>query len=129
MTTPSISAEVPRNHDTFSARHTNVHGRTMVINLTEYMDHGKPCDRIMVNVHHDGYFPEDGEVTTAVVNRQVVVDLADLSIYIPVGREDDLISALMVGLAERDRQVDAGEDTCVVGITGDGLPARYKVDA
>ena len=131
MTTPHIyiNADVPRKHDDFDARTTTLRGRTFHAQAVEFNDHGEPVERIMVNIHHDGYFPEGGDVSTCIVNGQVVIDLADLSIYVPVGREDDLISALMVGLAERDRQVAADENTCVTGITGDGLPARYTVDA
>jgi len=121
MPVPSITAEVPRKHDTFSARHTNVHGRTMTINCTEFNDHGQPVDRILVSVHHQSQFPEGGEVHANVVNGQVAIDIGDLCVYIPVGREVDLVNALVAGIAERDRQVDAGENICVVSITGDAL--------
>jgi hypothetical protein len=121
MRTPNISADVPTKHDTFTARHTNVDGRTFGLTATEFNDNGKPCDRIMVNVHHDGYFPEDGEpgsaVHTDVVNGQVVIEIGDLCVYLPRGREVDLVTALVAGIAERDRQAEAGENTCVVQIT------------
>ena len=117
MRPPNISAHVPTKHDTITARHTNVDGRTFSINCTEFSDHGSPCDRIMVNVHHDGYFPEGGAVHTDVVNGQVVIELGDLCVYLPRGREVDLVTALVAGIAERDRQTEAGENTCVVQIT------------
>jgi hypothetical protein len=117
MRTPNISADVPTKHDTFTARHTNVDGRTFGLTATEFNDNGKPCDRIMVNVHHAGHFPEGGDVHTDVVNGQVVIEIGDLSVYLPVGREVDLVTALVAGIAERDRQAEAGEDICVVSIT------------
>ena len=120
MPNPSITAEVPTNHDGhggFTTRHTNVSGRTFRINLTEFNDAGQPVDRIMVNVHHGGRFPEGGEVHTNVVNGQVAIEIGDLCVYLPVGREVDLVNALVAGIAERDRQAEAGETTCVVEIT------------
>ena len=117
MRTPNISADVPTKHDTFTARHTNVDGRTFGLTATEFNDNGKPCDRIMVNVHHASCFPEGGDVHTDVVNGQVVIEIGDLCIYLPVGREVDLVTALVAGIAERDRQAEAGENTCVVQIT------------
>jgi hypothetical protein len=117
MSTPSITADVPRKHDDFTARHTNVDGRTFNLTATEFNDNGRPVDRIMVNVHHQSQFPEGGAVHTDVVNGQVVIEIGDLSVYLPVGREVDLVTALVAGIAERDRQAEAGENTCVVQIT------------
>ena len=124
MTNPSITAEVPTNHDShggYTTRRTDVTGRTFRINLTEFNDTGQPVDRIMVNVHHDGRFPEGGDVHTNVVNGQVCIDIGDLCVYLPLGREVDLVNALVAGIAEQTRQAEAGETTCVVQITGDAL--------
>ena len=117
--TPTISTEVPTKFDTFVARSTEIDGRTYSATATEFNDHGEPVERIMLNVHHAGYFPDNGKVHANVVAGQVAVDIGDLSVWIPVGREAEVVAALEAGIAEQQRQAEADEDTTVVHLTGE----------
>ena len=118
MNTPTITTETPTKFDTFVARSTEVRGRTFHAQATEYNDPGQPVDRIMLNVHHAGYFPDNGKVHANVVSGQVNIDIGDFSVWIPVGREADVVAALEAGIVEQARQAEADE-VCVVSITGD----------
>jgi hypothetical protein len=128
MNTPTITTETPTKFDTFVARTTEIDGRTFSASATEYNDPGQPVDRIMLNVHHAGYFSDNGKVHANVVSGQVNIDIGDLSVWIPVGREADVVAALEAGIVEQARQAEADE-VCVVSITGDDPTGFRNTDA
>ena len=117
--TPTITTEVPTKFDTFVARTTEIDGRTFSAHATEYNDHGEPVERIMLNVHHRYSFPDNGSVHANVVTGQVSIDIGDLTVWLPVGREADVVAALEAAIVEQARQADADEDTTEVYITGE----------
>ncbi len=117
--TPTITTEVPTKFDTFVARTTEIDGRTFSAHATEYNDHGEPVERIMLNVHHRYSFPDNGSVHANVVTGQVSIDIGDLTVWLPVGREADVVAALEAAIVEQARQAEAGEDTTEVHITGE----------
>jgi hypothetical protein len=123
MNTPTITAEVPTKFDTFVAQTITIDGRTFSASATQYNDPGQPVDRIMLNVDHEGYFPDNGKVHASVVSGQVNIDVGDLSVWLPVGREADVVAALEAAIVEQARQADADEDTTVVFIKGEEVSA------
>ena len=116
--TPTITAEVPTKFDTFVARTTEIDGRTYNASAVEFSDHDKPVERIMLNVHHRHSFPETGDIHCNVVTGQVSIDIGDLCVWLPLGREADVLAALEAAIVEQARQAEADEDTTVVHITG-----------
>ncbi len=116
---PTITAEVPTKFDTFVARSTEIDGRTFSATATEFSDHGKPVERIMLNVHHRHSFPEAGDIHANVVTGQVSIDIGDLTVWLPLGREADVVTSLQAAIVEQARQADADEDTTEVYITGE----------
>ena len=121
--TPTITTEVPTKFDTFVARSTEIDGRTYSAQATEFSDHGKPVDRIMLNVHHRYSFPDNGSVHANVVTGQVSIDIGDLTVWLPLGREADVVTSLQAAIVEQARQADADEDTTVVYIKGEEVSA------
>jgi len=119
MSIPTITTETPTKFDTFVARSTEVRGRTFHAQATEFNDHGEPVERIMLNIHHAGYFPDNGKVHANVVAGQVAIDIGDLSVWLPVGREAEVVASIQAAIVEQARQAEAGEDTTEVYITGE----------
>lgn len=116
-TTPNITTEVPRKCDNFVARTTEIVGRTFFATATEFSDPYKPVDRISLNVHHDA-FPDDGAVYGNVVDGLVNIDIGDLSVWLPAGREADVVAALEEAIMEQARQAKAGMNPTAVHLTG-----------
>ena len=129
MRTPTITAEVPTKFDTFVARSTEIDGRTYSATATEFNDLDEPVSRISLNVHQrqwqwalpsenspyaDHAFGIHGNVVTGSVS----IDIGDVSIWLPLGREADVLAALEAAIAEQARQADAGTEDTVVHLTG-----------
>ena len=127
--TPTISTEVPTKFDTFVARTTEIDGRTYSASATEFNDLDEPVSRISLNVHQrdrqwalpsenspyaDHAFGIHGNVVTGLV----CIDIGDVSVWLPAGREADVLAALEAAIAEQARQADAGTEDTVVHLTG-----------
>ena len=118
-TTPSITTEVARKHDTFTVRTTDLRGRTFSADASEFSDHGEPVERIMLSVHHEGYYPDDTRPPHAnVVSGLVSIDIGDLTVWLPKGCELAVAGALDAAIREQARQNDAGTEETVVFLTG-----------
>jgi len=130
MNIPTITTEVPTKFDTFVARSTEIDGRTYSASATEFSDHGEPVSRISLNVHqrdrlwalpseNSPYADHAFGIHGNVVSGTVSIDIGDVSIYLPVGREADVLAALEAAIVEQARQAEADEDTTVVHLTGE----------
>ena len=127
---PNITTEVPIKSDRHWSRTTEIHGRTYNANATEFGDPGEPTNRIGLTVHQrdrQWALPEENSpyadrafrIHTNVVSGSVSLDIGDLTIYLPEGRETEVAEAVLAAVAEVSRQADAGTEVCVVSITGD----------
>jgi hypothetical protein len=134
MRTPTITAAVPRKFDTFTSRTTEVDGRTFTASATEFSDHGEATNRISLNVHQRERLwalPEENSpyvghafgIHANVVDGSVSIDIGDVSVWLPVGREADVLAALEAAIVEQARQADAGTEETVVFLTGTKVSA------
>lgn len=130
MSIPTITAEVAIKFDSHWSRTTEVAGRTYNAYATEFGHHGEATSRISLTVHQrdrQWALPEENSpyadhafrIHTNVVSGSVSIDIGDLTIYLPEGRETEVAEAVLAAVAEVARQADAGTEVCVVSITGD----------
>ncbi len=140
MRIPTITADVPTEFDHHWSRQTSVSGRTYNASATEFGDPAEPASRISLTVHQrDGLWALPSEnspyadhafgIHTNVINGDVSIDIGDVSIWLPVGREADVLAALEAAIVEQARQADAGTEETVVSITGDDPTGFRNTDA
>ena len=134
MRIPTITATVPTQFDTFWSGHTNVDGRTFTADNTEFGAPGEATNRIALTVHQkdrEWGLPAENQpfadhafrVRATVVSGKVAIDIGDVTVYLPVGQEQAVVDALTAAITEQARQAKAGEDICVVNLTGTEVTA------
>jgi hypothetical protein len=117
VSTYEITAKLPRSHDTFVSRTTNIDGRTFRANAVEFWTSGEPTKRISLDVHPRT--DDDPSVGTCLISGKVSIDIGDLSVWLPEGYEAEVAAALNAAIEEQARQAEAGTLEPVVSMTGD----------
>jgi hypothetical protein len=125
MPTYEVTADLPRKHDTFTARSTKIDGKTFTARAVEFSDIGGPVKRITLRVHphNEG----DPDIDANLTNGSVALNIGDLAVWLPEGYEAEVVAALTAAIEEQARQAEAGTNVCVVAMTGSD-PTGYSGD-